>query len=189
MSYSHFMIFLITGIGLSFDSFAVSVSCGLMKQEIRFRQAILIASSLALFQTIFPVLGWIAGTSLQPLVQSIGHWLAFCLLALVGFKLIAEGTSKEGPLRKFNPLQIKMILWMSVATSLDSMVVGFTFGFLDTPIIIPVLIIGSVTFIASMLGMLCGKNIPGNRSQQSLILGGLILTGMGFKILAEHFWF
>ena len=78
---------------------------------------------------------------------------------------------------------------MSVATSLDSMVVGFTFGFLDTPIILPVLIIGSVTFIASMLGMLCGKSIPVNRSHQSLVLGGLILTGMGFKILAEHLWF
>jgi manganese efflux pump family protein len=189
MSYSHFIIFLITGIGLSFDSFAVSVSCGVMKQEIRFMQAVRIAFSLALFQTIFPVVGWMAGTSLQPLVQSIGHWLAFSLLALIGLKMIAEGSSKEGPLRNFNPLQMKMILWISVATSLDSMVVGFTFGFLDTPIILPVLIIGSVTFIASMLGMLCGKSIPGNRSHQSLILGGLILTGMGFKILAEHLWF
>jgi manganese efflux pump family protein len=189
MSYSHFMIFLVTGIGLSFDSFAVSVSCGLMKQEIRFMQAVRIAISLALFQTIFPVLGWLAGSSLQPLVESIGHWLAFSLLVLMGLKMIAEGTSKEGPVRNFNPLHIKMILWMSVATSIDSMVVGFTFGFLDTPVILPVLIIGSVTFIASMLGMLCGKSIPGNRSQQLLILGGLIITGIGYKILAEALWF
>jgi manganese efflux pump family protein len=123
------------------------------------------------------------------LVQSIGHWLAFALLSMIGVKMIAEGTSEQGPLRNFNPLQPKIILWMSVATSLDSLVVGFTFGFLDSPILLPVLIIGSVTFIASMLGMLFGKKIPAVRSQQSLILGGLILFGIGIKILAEHFWF
>lgn len=189
MSYSHFMIFLLTGIGLSVDSFAVSVSCGLMKQEIRFAQAARIAFALALFQTLFPVAGWLAGNALQPLLHSIGHWLAFCLLGFTGFKMIAEGTSSEGIFKDFNPLQLKIMLWMAVATSLDSLVVGFTFGFLDSPIILPVLIIGSVTFIASMLGMLFGKHIPVSRSQQSLILGGVILTGMAVKVLADHFWF
>lgn len=189
MSYSNFIAFLLTGIGLSFDSFAVSVSCGLMKQEIRFMQAFKVAFSLALFQTIFPVIGWLAGASLQSMVQSIGHWLAFSLLSFIGIKMIAEGTSRESIFKNFNPLQFKMIIWMSVATSLDSLVVGFTFGFLDSPVIIPVLIIGSVTFIASMLGMLCGKHISICRSQRSLILGGIILAGMGVKILAEHIWF
>jgi putative Mn2+ efflux pump MntP len=76
-----------------------------------------------------------------------------------------------------------------VATSIDALVVGVSFGFLDMPVFFPVIVIGSVTFIASMLGMLFGKNIPAKRSRQSLILGGIILAAIGTKILAEHLWF
>ena len=76
-----------------------------------------------------------------------------------------------------------------MATSIDALVVGLSFGFLDLPILFPVIVIGGVTFIASMLGMLFGKNIPAKRSRQSLILGGIILISIGIKILAEHLWF
>jgi putative Mn2+ efflux pump MntP len=82
-----------------------------------------------------------------------------------------------------------VIVGLSVATSIDALVVGFSFGFLDTPVLFPITIIGVVTFIASMLGMLFGKNIPAKRSRQAMVLGGIILIFIGVKILIEHLWF
>jgi len=186
---THFITFLFIGIGLSFDSFAVSVSCGLMRKEIKFNQAIIVAGSLAFFQAIFPLLGWFLGIKISTLIASYDHWIAFGLLAFIGFKMIIEGIKPEGILKNFNPFNPKVLIGLSIATSIDALVVGFSFGFLEIPILFPVVVIGGVTFIASMLGMLFGKNIPAKRSHQSLIIGGIILTVIGFKILAEHLWF
>jgi putative Mn2+ efflux pump MntP len=186
MSITHFITFLFIGIGLSFDSFAVSVSCGLMKQEIRFKQAVPIALSLAFFQAAFPVIGWFAGKKLHTLISSVDHWIAFGLLAIIGIKMIMEGTKPNGTLQNFNPFRKRVIVSLSIATSIDALVVGLSFGFLEVHILFPVLIIGTITFIASMLGMLFGKNIPAKRSKQSLILGGIILFGMGIKIMIEQ---
>jgi len=189
MTITQFITFLLIGIGLSFDSFAVSVSCGLMKQEIKFKQATLVAGSLAFFQAFFPVIGWFLGTKINSLIASVYHLIAFGLLAAIGIKMIIEGVKPEGILKKFNPFDLRVLIGLSVATSIDALVVGLSFGFLDAPILFPVVVIGAVTFIASMLGMLFGKNVPAKRSHQSIILGGIILTIMGVKILAEHFWF
>lgn len=189
MIFTQFITFLLIGIGLSFDSFAVSVSCGLMRQEIKFKQAAFVAASLAFFQAFFPVIGWYLGIKFNNLIVSVDHWIAFGLLAIIGIKMIVEGFKTEGLLKSFNPFNLKVLLGLSVATSIDALVVGLSFGFLDLPILFPVIVIGCVTFIASMLGMLFGKNVPAKRSHQSIILGGIILIAMGIKILVEHFWF
>lgn len=186
MTIEQLITFLLIGIGLSFDSFAVSVSCGLMKREIRFMQAVPVAGSLAFFQGVFPVFGWLIGSSLKNLISTVDHWIAFGLLAFIGVRMIIEGVKPNGSLKNFNPFNLKVLVGLSVATSIDALVVGVSFGFLNLPILFPVLVIGAVTFIASMLGMLFGKNIPAKRSHQSLILGGVILTAIGFKILLEH---
>jgi len=189
MTITQFITFLLIGIGLSFDSFAVSVSCGLMKQEIKFKQAVLVAGSLAFFQAFFPIIGWFLGTKINNLIASVDHWIAFGLLTLIGVKMIIEGVKPEGILKKFNPFNLRVLIGLSVATSIDALVVGLSFGFLDVPILFPVIVIGGVTFVVSMLGMLFGKNVPAKRSHQSIILGGIILTAMGVKIIAEHLWF
>ncbi|NOR76275.1 MAG: hypothetical protein GQ525_14105 [Draconibacterium sp.] len=188
MTIIQLITFLLIGIGLSFDSFAVSVSCGLMKREIRFKQAVFIAFFLAFFQASFPVIGWLIGGTFKNLIASVDHWVAFVLLAFIGVKMIAEGAKKEGALTNFDPFKFTVLIGLSVATSIDALVVGLSFGFLDMPILLPAIIIGVVTFIASMLGMLFGKNIPAKRSRQSLILGGVILISIGIKILVEHLW-
>lgn len=189
MTFEQLIIFLLIGIGLSFDSFAVSVSCGLMRREIRFEQAVFVAASLAFFQAFFPVIGWIIGSTVKELIVSFDHWIAFGLLAFIGIKMIIEGIKPNGTLQNFDPFKWKVLIGLSVATSIDALVVGVSFGFLALPIWFPVIIIGGVTFIASMLGMLFGKNIPAKRSKQSLILGGLILSLIGIKILVEHLFF
>ncbi len=189
MTLTQFITFLLIGVGLSFDSFAVSVSCGLMKQEIKFKQAVLVAGSLAFFQAMFPVIGWFFGKTIHDLISSIDHWIAFGLLSVVGVKMVIEGIKPEGVLKKFDPLKLRVLIGLSVATSIDALVVGLSYGFLEVPILLPIIVIGSVTFIASMLGMLFGKNIPAKRSHQSIILGGIILIAMGVKFLVEHLWF
>jgi putative Mn2+ efflux pump MntP len=188
MSLNQFIVFLLIGIGLSFDSFAVSVSCGLMKQEIKFRQAVLVAGSLAFFQALFPVIGWFFGTKINNMISSVDHWIALGLLSVIGIKMIIEGIKPEGQLKKFDPFNLRVLIGLSVATSIDALVIGFTFGFLEVNILYPVIVIGGVTFIAAMLGMLFGKNIPAKRSHQSLILGGIILVAIGIKIVIEHLW-
>ncbi len=189
MTFIQFITFLFVGIGLSFDSFAVSVSCGLMKKEIHFQQACLVALSLAFFQGLFPVLGWLISTSVKNLIETFDHWIAFGLLLFIGVKLIIEGIKPNGILKNFDPFRLRVLIGLSVATSIDALVVGLSFGFLDIPVLLPVIVIGGVTFVASMLGMLFGKKIPAKRSHQSLIIGGVILIVIGFKIFIEHFWF
>lgn len=189
MTITQFITFLLIGIGLSFDSFAVSVTCGLMKQEIKFKQAIFVAGFLAFFQAVFPLIGWFFGKKIHNLIASVDHWIAFGLLSFIGIKMIIEGVKPEGMLKKFNPFNIRVLIGLSVATSIDALVVGLSFGFLEVPILFPVIVIGGVTFIVSMLGMLFGKNIPAKRSHQSIILGGIILTAMGIKFIVEYLWF
>lgn len=186
MSYLQFVTFLLLGIGLSFDSFAVSVSFGIMKREIRFQQACYVAFFLAFFQAAFPVIGWLIGISLKNLISAYDHWIAFILLSFIGIKMIIEGMKPFHEQQEFNPMRMRFILGVSVATSIDALIVGLSFGFMDTNIFLPSGIIGAVTFIAAMLGMLFGKKISGEKSHRSIILGGIILIIIGLKILAEH---
>lgn len=188
MTFTQLITFLLIGIGLSFDSFAVSVSCGLMRQEIKFKQATLVAGCLAFFQATFPVIGWYFGTKINNLIASVDHWIAFGLFTLIGVKMIIEGVKPEGILKNFDPFNLRVLIGLSIATSIDALVVGLSFGLLEVNILFPVIVIGVVTFIVSMLGMLFGKNIPAKRSHQSIILGGIILIAMGIKIIAEHLW-
>lgn len=178
--------YLLIGIGLSFDSFAVSVTFGVVRNEIRFIQGVVVASSLALFQALFPLVGWFVGRTLHTWLESIDHWIAFSLLAFIGLRMITEGLSKRAVSNDFNPLHWKIILGVSVATSIDALAVGLSFGFLKTNMVIPVLIIGAITFLAAMTGMLFGKKIPGDKSHRTIVIGGIILIAIGIKILVEH---
>ncbi|MBK6965565.1 MAG: manganese efflux pump [Bacteroidales bacterium] len=181
---------LLLALGLSFDSFAVSVSSGLILPGIRFYKACIIAFSLAFFQALMPMLGWLAGLTVRDDLAYLDHWIAFGLLALLGMKMIYESLKPEEQRNSFNPLKPVVLLTMSLATSIDALIVGVSFAFLQTPdtttILLPVIIIGSVTFIMSMLGILFGKKAGAKLGKRMEMLGGLILIGIGVKILAEH---
>ncbi len=173
-------------IGLSFDSFAVSVCSGLNLPHIRFIQAAKIAIFLALFQAFMPLIGWLVGNSMKSLIEPVDHWIAFGLLSLIGGKMIIESFIDSEAREIKNPLQIKVILTLSLATSIDALAVGFSFATLLDKILIAVFIIGAVTFVASMLGILLGKKIGPKISRYAEIIGGLILIVIGIKILIEH---
>ena len=173
-------------IGLSFDSFAVSVCSGLNLPNIRFIQAAKIAVFSALFQTVMPLIGWLLGNSMKTLIEPVDHWIAFGLLSLIGGKMIIESFINSESREIKNPLHFRVILLLSLATSIDALAVGFSFATLMEKFLLPVAIIGLVTFIASMLGILLGKKTGPTFNRYAEILGGLILIMIGSKILIEH---
>jgi putative Mn2+ efflux pump MntP len=173
-------------IGLSFDSFAVSVCSGLNLPQIRFFQAAKIAIFLAFFQGLMPLIGWLVGNSIKSLIEPVDHWIAFGLLSLIGGKMIIESFINSEDREIKNPLHIRVILLLSVATSIDALAVGFSFATLLEKILFAVFVIGSVTFIASMLGILLGKKTGPKINRYAEITGGLILIFIGSRILAEH---
>lgn len=181
-------IFLIA-ISLSFDSFAVSVTSGMVHQKISFFNATKIAFSLAVFQGLMPVLGWIIGSGIKEYVIKYDHWLAFGLLLILGLKMIWDSIRARNEKTSFNPLKIWVLISISIATSIDALVVGLSFGFIGTKIIEAVIIIGSVTFIISMLGIRFGKSAGIKLGKIMEILGGIILIAIGTKILIQHLFF
>ena len=173
-------------IGLSFDSFAVCVCSGLSLPSIRFHQAAKIAFFLALFQGLMPLIGWMIGNSMKALLEPVDHWIAFGLLTLIGGKMITESFINSEEREVKNPLLIRVILMLSLATSIDALAVGFSFATLLDKILFAALIIGLVTFVASMLGILLGKKTGPKINRYAEITGGLILILIGCKILIQH---
>lgn len=181
----NFFTLLLLSIGLSFDTFAVSVSSGLLKKEIIFTQAVRIAFFFAFFQAAMPVIGWLGGISIKGIIEPFDHWIAFSLLVLIGLRMIIE-SFKDKEEKTLNPTDIKFIIGMAIATSIDALVVGVSFAIVEVNIILALFLIGSVTFLASMLGILCGKKSGAKLGKRMEVLGGLILIGIGVKILVEH---
>jgi len=136
-----------------------------------------------------PLIGWLVGNSVKSIIEPVDHWIAFGLLSLIGGKMIIESFIDSDTREIKNPLDIKVILTLSVATSIDALAVGFSFATLLSKILIAVFIIGIVTFVASMLGILLGKKTGPTINRYAEVLGGLILIFIGFKILAEHIFF
>ena len=177
---------ILIAIGLSFDTFAVSVSSGLILRKIDFFNATKIAITLAVFQAAMPVIGWLAGSGIKVYAEDFDHWIAFGILALLGGKMIYESFNTDPDNRSFNPLDFKVMIGMAIATSIDALIVGFSFALLNFKILLSVGIIGAVTYIVAMLGMLFGKKIGARMGRRMEMLGGVMLILIGVKILFEH---
>jgi len=184
----NYLTILIIAIGLSFDTFAVSVSSGLKDNKLRFFDAFKIAFSLAFFQAAMPVIGWLAGSSVKDIFADFDHWVAFGLLFLVGLKMIIDSIKTEKKEKTKNPLHIPTLVLMSLATSIDALVVGFSFAILEIRILLAAAMIGIITGIVAMLGMLFGKNAGKHLGRKAEVSGGLILIAIGIKILFSHLY-
>jgi putative Mn2+ efflux pump MntP len=177
------MIFL--GLGLSFDTFAVSVSTGLVKNTIRFWQGVRVALVLAFFQGLMPLIGWFGGSQLVSYMAGVDHWIAFGLLSVVGIKMIIESFKADED-KKNRSLSFRVLMLMGIATSMDALVVGLSLAFFEIDILQSIIIIGFITFMAAMIGMLIGKSSNKKFGKKIEVVGGLILIGIGFKILMAH---
>lgn len=184
-----FVTLFLIALGLSFDSFAVSLSNGLSIKRVSAWHIFQSSMNLALFQGIMPLIGYYIAIGFQHIIQAYDHWIAFILLFLIGSKMIYESTHKKEEEKKGIHLSKIRLVAQGIGTSIDALVIGVSFAFLDIEIFKPVLIIFLVTFIAGFIGIKIGKYYGKRLGSKMEILGGLILIGIGIKILIEHLYF
>lgn len=173
-------------VGLAMDSFAVSITSGVTTKNLRIANALKIAMFFGLFQAGMPIIGWLAGLSVIELISGIDHWVAFGLLSLIGCKMIYESIKREPREKKITPMNAYVLLILSVATSIDALAVGLSFAFLKIYIATPIIVIGTVTFLLSFIGVFAGNKFGHFFEKKIEITGGIILIGIGIKILLEH---
>jgi len=168
------------------DAFAVSIACGFAIKQLRLPHALRIAFSFGLFQAAMPLIGWLGGVRLKTILDDIDHWIAFAILSFIGAKMIYEATRIDAIEKQRNPLEPRVLLALSVATSLDALAMGFSFALLNVAILTPVLVIGGVTFLISLAGVWIGDRGGHFFERKIEILSGLILIGIGVKIVVHH---
>jgi putative Mn2+ efflux pump MntP len=173
-------------LGLSFDTFAVSLSYGVIRSKILFMEAARIAFILALFQGGLTVAGFFLGSIISNALKAADHWIALGLLSFLGIKMIVEGLKKteERGSRDFSSTVV--LLTIAVGTSIDAFAVGISFAILDVMIWKAGVLIGIVTFIASMTAIRIGKSAGERLGNKVELIGGLILVAIGLKIFIEH---
>lgn len=179
---------LLIGVGLSMDAFAVSVCKGLKMKKVNKLHCGIIALFFGGFQALMPLAGWFLGKQFETYITSVDHWIAFILLVLIGGNMIKESRQKEEEeiTKSDSPLNIRELLVLAVATSIDALAVGITFAFLKVDILPAIAIIGITTLMLSAIGVFIG-NIFGIRyKDKAELAGGIILILIGCKILVEH---
>lgn len=176
---------LVIGIGLSMDAFAVSIGKGLTMQRIRWKHAAVTGLWFGVFQALMPLIGYFLGTRFSGYIQTVDHWIAFVLLALIGGNMVWESFrgGEDAVDGSFAP---RRMLPLAVATSIDALAVGVTFAFLQVDIIPAVTLIGCTTFVISVAGVKIGTVFGERFSSKAELAGGVLLILMGCKILAEH---
>jgi putative Mn2+ efflux pump MntP len=181
---SFFELFII-GLGLSMDCFAVSLSfstCG----RLAWKDVLKMSAFFGIFQGLMPVIGWAIGTSFQSLIQVVDHWLAFSILVIIGIRMIRQFFVHETK-RKFTDIRkTPVLLSLSVATSIDALATGVSFGFIKVNILEAASIITCVTFIVSLIGSRVGAKSTFIPAKWAELLGGMVLIGIGTKILLDH---
>ena len=133
-----------------------------------------------------PLIGWSAGLGFRNYISGFDHWIAFGLLGIVGCKMIYESSKMEVNNKKIDPLNVYVLLMLSIATSIDALAVGLSLSFLNLSIILPAIIIGIITFLLSILGVYFGNRFGHYFERKIEIIGGLILIGIGIRVLIGH---
>lgn len=180
----------ITAVVLSMDAFAVSVCKGLSMKKICFKNMCIVGGWFGLFQAAMPTLGYLLGKTFADVVNSVAHWVAFALLALIGLNMVREAISGEDEESDCS-LAVKAMLPLAIATSIDAFAVGVSFAMLNVNIAAAVIFIGVVTFTLSAIGVKAGSVIGTKFNSRAQIAGGIVLVLLGLKIVLQHFglWF
>ena len=184
-------------LGLSMDAFAVSICKGLAMRRVNKKQAFVIGLFFGGFQALMPALGWLLGSQFQSYITAIDHWIAFILLVLIGGKMILDVVKEKGENEEVCPegsvrIDLREFFLLAIATSIDALAIGISFALLGinnyTEILSPILIIGFVSFVMSLIGLYfgikCGCGCA--RKLKAELWGGIILVAIGLKILIEH---
>ena len=180
-----FFELLLIAIGLSMDAFSVSICKGLTTKKFSWPMALICGLWFGGFQVLMPIIGYYLGAQFQEMIEAYDHWIAFGLLFLIGANMIREAVwGKEE--KQDGSLGFKTMFLLAIATSIDALAVGVSFACIRVKLWSSVLIIGTITFLLSVLGVKIG-NVFGSKYEKSAeITGGIILILIGLKILLDH---
>lgn len=148
------LLIALIAISLAVDNFAISIADGIVTTQRRKKSAIKVASFFAGFQMLMPTVGYFVGFHLNEALMGINYWVAFGLLAFIGAKMIYDSTKKK--VEQEVSLKFLSLLTISIVTSIDALMIGLSFAFIQTEIFLPVLLIGLVTFLLSFVGFFFG---------------------------------
>lgn len=179
---------IIIGVGLSMDAFAVAVCKGLSMTKLNLSHAVIVGLYFGIAQAVMPIIGYFLGVGFKGYITSFDHWIAFVLLVFIGGKMIIDAIKErgEGGECPVGGVSFRELFPMAVATSIDALAVGVSFAFLDTNIWAAAPIIGLTTFTLSLLGVMIGCFFGSRWRFISQLAGGIMLIGIGVKILVEH---
>lgn len=178
---------LLVAFGVSADAFAVALTQGLQLRKRVLRNALVIAGMFALFQVGMPLIGWSIGTLFAGYITAVDHWVAFVLLGLLGGKMLWEAIraspGKDEPARA---LDVRRLLVLSFATSVDALAVGISFAFLDVNIWTAVTLVGITTLVLSVAAVFIGHRVGARFQKPAELAGGIVLIVIGTQVLLEH---
>jgi len=182
-----FISILIIALGLSADCFAVALGGGFSIKKISVNQVLRISFSFGIFQAIMPAIGWLVGNSFAELIESFDHWIAFGLLVFIGGRMLWEFLHPEKEAKKDVDITrgIRLLI-LSIATSIDSLAAGLSFAFLEVNIVMAIATIGIVAFIITAIGFITGRKAGNLFGRWADLAGGVILIGIGLRILITH---
>lgn len=185
-----FIELFVIGVGLSMDAFAVAVCKGLGMKMVNWRHAFVIALMFGGFQGLMPLIGWALGSQLTSLIEPVDHWIAFILLVVIGGKMLWDAFRGDDGCETCGcaeeKLDMRELLMMAVATSIDALAVGVTFAFLGVNVMAAVVVIGVTTFALSFVGVVVGNRFGARFEKPATVAGGVVLVLIGLKILLEH---
>ncbi len=175
-------------VALAMDCFAVTLGLASGAKGLTMKQAARMAAYFGGFQFVMPIAGWLAGDRLLRIIERFDHWVAFGLLALIGGRMIYESfeMSEEEKACRPDQTQGSRLLLLALATSIDSLAVGLSLGVVRTRILFPAVIIGVTSFVLTVVGAKLGPVVGRVVGKRAELAGGLILIGIGAKILIEH---
>ena len=180
---------ILIALALAMDCFTVSIASGLILKKIYIKTTVITALMFGIFQAAMPAIGWSVTKLFNRYIENFDHWIAFGLLTFLGVRMIKEYFSDEES-ESFNPRKLKVILTLAVATSIDALAVGISFAFTGFKtlhsLMHPLIAIGVASFVISIIGSLIGVFFGKKFHLRMEIFGGLVLIGIGVKILIEH---
>ena len=179
-------------VGLAMDAFAVSVTNGMCLKKCGLKEILAMALTFGFFQAAMPLVGFCGGSFFYEQIKAVDHWIAFCLLDFLGVRMIIEGIKSwkqaegEGCEIEGSVLTVKLLLVQGVATSIDALAVGISLSAVQANIFFAAVIIGLITALLCSVASGVGRRFGPMLNNKAEILGGIILVGIGVRILISH---
>jgi putative Mn2+ efflux pump MntP len=172
-------------VGLAMDAFSVSLAGGAALKKDIVKTAVLTGLMFGFFQFAMPVIGWLVGAPISSIINPYGYWIVVALFFFIGGKMIYDAV--KGEEEGVSLIGFKVLTLLAIATSIDALAVGISYGLIGEAIIIPSIIIGVVAFAFSFAGVLAGHKLSDVLGSKMEIFGGIVLVLIGLKFLVEIF--